>query len=165
MNRNIQGPKADRWGAAVTEARILLVEDDELNQRLVRAVLTRSADPRLSSAELLAAATLAEARAALAGGGIDVVLLDMQLPDGDGLSLAAEIRDAPGGDPPRVLALSGAAAGHQGAARAAGCVAVLAKPYDAASLRGLISAALQPASPAPGAPGRDESDSEDSRDD
>jgi hypothetical protein len=52
----------------LADARILLVEDDDLNQRLVRRVLARSGDPVLRSACLVQAASLAEARAALAAG-------------------------------------------------------------------------------------------------
>jgi CheY-like chemotaxis protein len=78
-------------------ARILIVEDDELNQRLVRAVLARSADPVLRGACVVQAGSVAEARAALALAAVDVVLLDMNLPDGNGLSLAAEVRRGGGG--------------------------------------------------------------------
>ncbi|HEY8044809.1 MAG TPA: response regulator [Streptosporangiaceae bacterium] len=122
-------------------ARILLVEDDQLNQRLVRAVLARSDDPMLSGACLVEAASLAEARAALAHGRVDVVLLDMNLPDGSGLSLAAEVRRT-GSRRPVLVALSGAAAAHEDAALAAGCAAVVGKPYQAAQLRALLTAAL-----------------------
>ncbi len=130
--------------------RILLVEDDDLNQRLVRAVLARSADPVIRSARLTGAASLAEARAALASESFDAVLLDLHLPDGNGLSLAAEIRRA--GAAPAVVAISGAAAEHEAAALAAGCAGMLGKPYEAAQLRALLAAVLggdgQPTVPA-----------------
>lgn len=135
--------------------RILLVEDDDLNQRLVRAVLARSADPVIRSARLTGAASLAEARAALAADSFDAVLLDLHLPDGNGLSLAAEIRCA--GAAPAVVAISGAAAEHEAAeheaaALAAGCAGMLGKPYEAAQLRALLAAVLggngQPTVPA-----------------
>jgi two-component system, OmpR family, KDP operon response regulator KdpE len=122
-------------------ARILLVEDDDLNQRLVRTVLARSGDPAVRGACLIEAASLAEARAALASGAVDVVLLDMNLPDGNGLSLAAEVRHAGSGGPALVV-LTGAAPDQRDAALAAGCTAVLAKPYEAAQLCALVSAAL-----------------------
>ena len=78
----------------MADARILLVEDDDLNQRLVR-----SGDPVLRSACLVQAASLAEARAALATSAVDVVLLDLNLPDGHGLSLAAEVQRTGSGGP------------------------------------------------------------------
>jgi DNA-binding response OmpR family regulator len=45
----------------------------------------------LAAHKVTAAATLAEARALLAAGGFDVVLLDYDLPDGKGEELLAEI--------------------------------------------------------------------------
>jgi two-component system OmpR family response regulator len=104
-------------------------------------VLARSADPVLRSASLLRAASLAEARAALATGPVDVVLLDMGLPDGHGLSLAGEVRRTGRGGP-AVVALSGSGTEHEDAALAAGCTAVLGKPYAAAQLRAVLAAAL-----------------------
>jgi two-component system, OmpR family, KDP operon response regulator KdpE len=130
--------------------RILLVEDDPLNRVLVRAVLSRSTDPELQSSCLVEAGDLAQARAALASGPVDVVLLDMGLPDGNGLTLAAELRDAHGGPPLPVVAVTGDAAPEQArAATAAGCRAVLVKPYAAAELRGLLGSLLRDAPAGP----------------
>jgi CheY-like chemotaxis protein len=125
----------------LADARILLVEDDDLNQRLVRTVLARSGDPVLRSACLVQAASLAEARAALATSAVDVVLLDMNLPDGPGLSLAAEVQRTGSGGP-AIVALTGAGPEQGDAALAAGCAAVLGKPYKAAQLCALVCAAL-----------------------
>jgi two-component system, OmpR family, KDP operon response regulator KdpE len=126
----------------VTGLRVLLVEDDALNQELVRVILGRSADPVLAGAELVMAGSLTQARAILAADVIDVVLLDMQLPDGSGLDLAAEIR-RDGNRASRVMiALSGAKEQHE-AAMTAGCVAALAKPYGADELRRQIVAHLE----------------------
>ncbi len=122
--------------------RILLVEDDDLNQALVRAILARSADPVLRGAQLVVAGSLAQARAALAAGAIDVVLLDMRLPDGNGLDLATELQRRGDRASPVVIALSGAAAEQRDAALAAGCVAVLGKPYGPADLSSLLAAHL-----------------------
>jgi two-component system KDP operon response regulator KdpE len=124
----------------LADARILLVEDDDLNQQLVRKVLARSGDPVLRSARLVQVASLAEARAALASSAVDVVLLDMNLPDGSGLSLAAEVQRT--GSGPALVALTGAGPEQGDAALAAGCTAVLGKPYQAAQLCALVCAAL-----------------------
>jgi two-component system, OmpR family, KDP operon response regulator KdpE len=75
-------------------ARILYVEDEELNRALLRAVLQRALDPRLRSASLLEARTLEQARAILAEKHIDIVLLDVRLPDGSGLDLLREIKSS-----------------------------------------------------------------------
>jgi two-component system KDP operon response regulator KdpE len=101
----------------------------------------RSGDPVLRSACLVQAASLAEARAALATSAVDVVLLDMNLPDGHGLSLAAEMQRTGSGGP-AIVALTGAGPEQGDAALAAGCTAVLGKPYKAAQLCALVCAAL-----------------------
>ena len=122
-------------------AEILLVEDDDLNQALVPAILARSDQPRLRDAHVTVAGTLAQARAVLAARHIDLILLDMRLPDGSGLPLATELRDQPG-QPAAVIALTGAPAEHGDEARAAGCVAVLGKPYSLTELREVVAAHL-----------------------
>ena len=126
----------------MTGLRVLLVEDDELNQALVRAILARSASPVLRGAQLATAGSLAQARVALAADAIDIVLLDMRLPDGSGLELAAELQHPSDRVPPAVIALSGAAAEQREAALAAGCAAVLGKPYSSAELASLLVAHL-----------------------
>ncbi len=124
-------------------ARILLVEDDAANRALVRAIVSRGAEPELQGACLVEAGDLAQARAVLADGPVDVLLLDMGLPDGNGMELAAELRDSRYGRPPAVIAVTGNSAAQQAdAAIAAGCQAVLAKPYAAADLRALLQSLL-----------------------
>ncbi len=130
-------------------AEILLVEDDDLNQALVPAILARSDQPHLRDAHVTVAGTLAQARTVLAGRHFDLVLLDMRLPDGSGLPLAAELHDRQG-PPVAVIALTGAPAEHSGDALAAGCVAVLGKPYSLAELREAVSAHLPMGQPDPG---------------
>jgi signal transduction histidine kinase/CheY-like chemotaxis protein len=125
----------------VPDAEILLVEDDDLNQALVPAILARSDQPRLRDAHVTVAGTLAQARAVLAAGHIDLVLLDMHLPDGSGLPLAEELRDRPG-RAVAVIALTGAPAEHGDDAFAAGCLAVLGKPYGLEELRTVVAAHL-----------------------
>lgn len=117
--------------------RLLLVEDNELNRSLVRAIISRTTEPRLADAEVVEAETLAQAQAALASGRFDVVLLDVHLPDGSGLDLARDLaRDlAPPTDRPKVIALTAAAmAREQSAAMEAGCDTFLAKPYTSTDL-------------------------------
>jgi two-component system KDP operon response regulator KdpE len=122
-------------GATTEPARrILAVDDDPANRMLIRAILVRAEDPVLRGAVMLEAATLAEARRILARETIDLLLLDVHLPDGLGLDLAAELRgDIP--DRPAILALTASVLpADQQAALDAGCDAFLAKPYPATAL-------------------------------
>jgi DNA-binding response OmpR family regulator len=67
---------------------ILIVDDEEPIRKLLLAFLTR----RGYSVE--AAATLAEARAALAKKVFDLAIVDLLLPDGDGMDLVRYLHDA-----------------------------------------------------------------------
>jgi CheY-like chemotaxis protein len=114
--------------------RILSLDDDPGNQSLIRAVLTRAGDPQIREADLLEATTLAEARVILDRDAVDVILLDVHLPDGLGLDLAAELlgREA---RRPAILALTASVLpAEQQAALDAGCDAFLAKPFPALGL-------------------------------
>lgn len=78
--------------------RLLFVEDEKQLSDLVLAELPREWVKH-------AAYTLADARRILATNIIDVVMLDLRLPDGDGLDLLAEIREQP--NAPEVFILTG----------------------------------------------------------
>jgi CheY-like chemotaxis protein len=113
---------------------ILAVDDDPVNRSLIRAIVSRASEPIVSGATLREATTLGEARAILASQTIDVLLLDVHLPDGLGLDLAAELR-AQGEERPKIVALTASVLpADQQAALAVGCNAFLAKPYSAAVL-------------------------------
>lgn len=117
-----------------TAPRVLLVEDNELNRALVRAILSRTSDPALRGADLIEAHNLTQARAVLAREAVDIVLLDVQLPDGNGLALVDEIA-ARSGLRPAVIAVTGGVLPEQrAAAMAAGCNAIVDKPFIAADL-------------------------------
>ncbi|MGH7093293.1 MAG: response regulator [Stellaceae bacterium] len=68
----------------------ILVVDDSLTVRM-NLLQTLAA----AGLDATACVTLAEARAALADGGFGLVILDVLLPDGDGIDLLAELREAP----------------------------------------------------------------------
>lgn len=125
--------------------RILAVDDDPLNRALIRAILVRTDDPAVRGAHILEAATLGEARAALDREPLDLVILDMHLPDGLGSSLAAELRGWPAQTRPAVLALTASVLpAEQQAALDAGFDAFLAKPYRPADLVAAIAALVGP---------------------
>lgn len=69
-------------------ARYLLIDDHPL-MREAMASLVRDIDP---AALLLQAGSLAEARRQAGDGALDGVIVDLQLPDGDGAQLVAEFR-------------------------------------------------------------------------
>jgi two-component system KDP operon response regulator KdpE len=119
-------------------SRILLVEDEPLNRTLVKAVLTRADTAPVREALVLDAPSLAIARDYLAAEDIDLVLLDMNLPDGNGLDLARELASlgVPNGRPrPAVIAVTASVLPQdRTAALEAGCDGFLDKPYAAAEL-------------------------------
>jgi two-component system KDP operon response regulator KdpE len=115
--------------------RLLVVEDNELNRALVRAIITRAGDPALRDAQIIEAHTLAQAQAVLSDTEVDAVLLDVQLPDGSGLSLLDELPPRVRERRPVIVAVTGGVMPEQrAAAMAAGCDAIVTKPYVAADL-------------------------------
>lgn len=71
--------------------RMLLIEDSAVEARLIRELLTEAPQ---SHVELDHAATLAEGIEALEAGNIDLVLLDLSLPDSHGLETLRGVREA-----------------------------------------------------------------------
>ena len=118
--------------------RILLVEDEELNRTLVKAVLARAQIAAVRDAEVLDASSLSSAREHLGAQDVDLILLDMNLPDGNGLTLASELaagRIAVGRPRPSVVAVTASVLPQdRAAALEAGCDGFLDKPYAAADL-------------------------------
>ena len=116
---------------------ILVVDDDLATRSLTLAILSRTTNQRISSAVLRSADSLGAARAVLAGEPIDVVLLDVHLPDGIGLDLATELRSR--SSTAAIVALTASVLPvDQQAALDAGCDAFLAKPYAAAELLEIV---------------------------
>ncbi len=80
-------------------ARILVVDDDELFRELLCTSVSRHGHTALG------AGSLAQARRILAGQGVDVVYLDVRLPDGSGTLALEELRAVQ--DPPEVIIVTG----------------------------------------------------------
>ncbi|HXJ43245.1 MAG TPA: response regulator [Bryobacteraceae bacterium] len=74
---------------SATDLRVLLVEDNAVSAQLVKMMLGRADTPRF---EVRTADTLRGALDLLGPGGFDVVLLDLSLPDSDGLGTLTTIR-------------------------------------------------------------------------
>ena len=107
---------------------ILVVEDEWPNRALFKATVDRAAVHRVRDATLLEATTLAEAREIVETRRIDLIVLDVRLPDGDGLSLARDLDQAE--SRPRILVLSASVLPSERAvALDAGTDAFMAKPF------------------------------------
>ena len=124
--------------------RALVVDDNETNRRILRRQL-ETWDMRVDSA-----ASAREALAAVdAGGFYDIVLLDMHMPEMDGVELASELRARPATrDLPLLLLTS---LGHRPAEAAALELRHLTKPVKAAALRTAVATALGAAAETTGA--------------
>ena len=110
------------------EKRILLVEDnaqfrDDFTRALERALTAEPLD-----VVFVEAGSLAEARARLREGGLDAALIDVRLPDGDGLDLVRELNNGTARSRIPTLVLT-ASLEHKVAARAmdAGAKGALSK--------------------------------------
>lgn len=114
--------------------RILALDDDPVNMSLIRAIVSRASDPAIRGATLREATTLAAARDVLDRETIDILLLDVHLPDGLGLDLAMDLRDGGQADLAIIALTASVLPADQQAALDAGCDAFLAKPYAASAL-------------------------------
>lgn len=126
-------------GPARPGLRILLVEDEPANRALVRAIVARADRAVLGEVVLHEAATIADARSILAAEQIDAVLVDVRLPDGNGLDLAAELRARSRDGRPRIAVMSASVLpAERSSALATGAEGFLAKPFSAADLIDLL---------------------------
>ncbi|HEY0118131.1 MAG TPA: response regulator transcription factor [Cellulomonas sp.] len=72
----------------VSVLRVAVVED----QPLYRAMLARTLETHAELRVVAAVGTVTEARTALAPGALDVAVLDIDLPDGNGIALGVQLR-------------------------------------------------------------------------
>ena len=115
------------------------MEDEPANRALVRAIIARTSRAELRGVVLHEAATIAEARSMLASHPVDIVLVDVRLPDGNGLDLVTELRAHPDADPAKVVIVSASVLpAERTTALATGADAFLAKPFDPSDLVDLI---------------------------
>lgn len=120
-------PDAPAQPAARTTASILVVEDDEALRMSTRRIL------ELAGSTVTAVSTIGAARQALAGDDFDLVISDVQLPDGDGMDFVSGLKDTHDGLP--VLLWTGEPT-IDAATRAVqhGVAGFLVKPVPAADL-------------------------------
>jgi DNA-binding NtrC family response regulator len=115
----------------------LLVEDDRVSLRTLGEWVERQG----CSATL--APTLRRARAELRRQSFDLILLDLQMPDGDGLELLDEIESQP--DAVVAIVTGNATVDSALAAFRGGAVDFLTKPVDLARLRSIVAHATRAA--------------------
>ena len=115
--------------------RVLLAEDNATNQYLIGAFLHAGGHSMETVADGGAAV------AAVAAGGFDVVLMDVQMPVLDGLAATRAIRALPGpaGRVPIVALTANAMSGDREECLAAGMDDYLAKPVEAAALAAALA--------------------------
>lgn len=125
------GPGASRWT-------LVYVEDEPINIDLVRAVLTEHAGFQLE-----VATTLADGLALITRCQPTLVLLDLHLPDGNGIDLLRILRSAPQTQALRVLVVSADVTQYaKESALAAGADGFVTKPYEFATLMAAIISLL-----------------------
>jgi PAS domain S-box-containing protein len=113
--------------------RILLAEDNPVNQEVAARMLRRRGH------DVDVVENGRQAVDAVGREEYDVVLMDLQMPELDGLSAAREIRALPGGGAIPIIALSAhALEEEQGRARAAGMTDYLVKPFKPHDLFALV---------------------------
>jgi two-component system cell cycle response regulator DivK len=119
--------------------RILVVDDNEANLRLVQYLLT-------ARGYLVQTATnAAEALAAIASERPRLILMDVQLPDVDGLALTTQLKADPATRGIVIIAVTAyAMKGDAERARAAGCDDYVTKPIDVRTLPQLIASHVTP---------------------
>jgi len=104
---------------------ILIVEDNEANQLLARAVL------ELEGFRVEIAGSAPEVHDTLRACSPDLILMDIQLPGEDGLSLTRRLKADPATTSIPVVALTAhAMTGDRELAIQAGCAGYIAKPID-----------------------------------
>jgi CheY-like chemotaxis protein len=118
----------------VTRPVVLVVDDHPMNTKLVSFVL------RSRGIEVLTAGSAQAARDALALAVPAAILMDVQLPEVDGLTLTRELRTDPRlATIPIVAVTAYAMARDRLAALDAGCDAFVSKPIDTQALGDLVA--------------------------
>ena len=103
--------------------RILIVEDNELNMKLLRDVLEAQGYATITTAEGAASLDLARKNRP------DLILMDLQLPDISGFDAVRQLKDHAETRPIPVVAVTAfAMVGDERKALTSGCDAYLAKP-------------------------------------
>jgi CheY-like chemotaxis protein len=122
----------------MSDGLVLVVEDIAVNLMLTEAVLAGA------GYRVISAGNAAEALERLGEQRPDVILMDIQLPGEDGLSLTRRLKADPAMASIPVIALTAhAMKGDQEAAEAAGCDGYISKPIDTRNLAAQVGAVVE----------------------
>ncbi|MCU0773575.1 MAG: PAS domain S-box protein [Ideonella sp.] len=134
-------PRADDPELAYHQRVVHYVEDNETNIEVMRGILAQRPQVRLE-----VSTTVAQGLARLARQRVDLILLDMHLPDGTGLDVLAALRADPAlRSVPVVVVSADAMASQVDAALAAGASAYLTKPVSVSELLRVVDQRLDEA--------------------
>ncbi len=111
--------------------KILLAEDERTISRLIRQVLTNAGH------EVVGVQSAAEAVEHLESTAFDLVLLDLNLADGDGMRVVAALENHVGATPPVVL-MTGEGTLDADDPRSQRVARVLSKPFELDDLENLV---------------------------
>jgi CheY-like chemotaxis protein len=135
-HRTSQGPQ--RMNATGGDAHILVVEDIPTNQMLIEAVL------QANGYTVTVVGTADEALASIEGSRPDLILMDIQLPGQDGLSLTRLLKADPKFASIPVVALTAhAMLTDRQLSLDAGCIGYITKPFDTRLIADQIAGFLQ----------------------
>jgi signal transduction histidine kinase/DNA-binding response OmpR family regulator len=131
-------PATTSVSAILPPLRILLAEDNPINQKVACGLLAKG------NHVVTLAKNGREAIAAAAAGTFDIVLMDMQMPEVDGLTAAQEIRkmDGAAGTVPIIALTANAMRGDVERCHAAGMNGHVTKPIDPPTLFEMIAQVL-----------------------
>ncbi|MHB9111270.1 MAG: response regulator [Thermoleophilia bacterium] len=111
------------------KTRVMLVEDNQMNSRLIEYVLNRD------GFAVIVMASAEEAIRAAANDPPDMMLMDIQLPDMDGLEATRQLKKNPVTEKIPIVAITAhAMAGDEERIRAAGCEGYISKPINTREL-------------------------------
>jgi CheY-like chemotaxis protein len=121
------------------EKRILVVDDDAGFREVFAQAMGQAMAAELLDVALVGAGSISEARARLWEGGLDAALIDVRLPDGDGLDLVRKLNNGTARSRIPTLVLT-ASLEHKVAARAmdAGAKGAFTKVVSVPEMTGAI---------------------------
>jgi signal transduction histidine kinase/ActR/RegA family two-component response regulator len=117
--------------------RVLLVDDSEVNRKVIRAMLQRTACEVIEAGDAATGLRVAREQAPAA------ILMDIEMPEMDGLTATARLKaDEATSAIPVIAVTAHAMAGDADRALAAGCLAYVSKPISRARLYEALDLAL-----------------------